>query len=131
MSLIERVVPLPEAGPDSVRYVADGVWCRCLCAERGTDLQRVLRAGATRANLLAVIADHWSSRRDQGAVDRLALAEAQQAQPVHISRRDPHQEMHTRTRQFKPMGRPTSTGRPVVSHATRLACRAIQQEGTG
>jgi cyclic pyranopterin phosphate synthase len=71
------------------------MWYRCLYAATGTDLRGPLRKGNDRVALSRLIADRWRDRRDQGAVDRAALA-VRSAVPVDILRRDPHQEMHTR-----------------------------------
>jgi GTP 3',8-cyclase len=78
---------------DRSRVTADGMWYRCLYARSGTDLRGVLRSGA---DLRDLIAAQWTERRDQGAVDRVALADRRAPTPVQILRRDPHQEMHTR-----------------------------------
>ncbi|HUR77003.1 MAG TPA: GTP 3',8-cyclase MoaA [Acidimicrobiales bacterium] len=84
------------AACDRSRVTADGVWYRCLYAVDGTDLRTPLRAGATVEELTALIADVWSQRADQGAVDRLGAPAREASVPVTLLRRDPHLEMHTR-----------------------------------
>jgi cyclic pyranopterin phosphate synthase len=81
---------------DRSRVTADGRWYRCLYATHGDDLRGALRRGATGGELRDRIVAGWSGRRDQGAVDRLALGDARAATPVEVTRRDPHREMHTR-----------------------------------
>ena len=81
---------------DRSRVTADGRWYRCLYAAEGTDLRAPIRGGVSRAELRELLTSVWSERTDQGAVDRLALAEARSATPVEVTRRDPHREMHTR-----------------------------------
>ncbi len=84
------------ASCDRARLTADGTWYRCLYAATGSDLRAALRNGATRGELRDRIVEEWSERDDQGAVDRLALAERRTPVPVQVLRRDPHREMHTR-----------------------------------
>lgn len=81
---------------DRSRVTADGMWYRCLYAAAGTDLRRPLREGGGVGELRRIIAATWADRRDQGAVDRLALPHRGAAVPVTLLRRDPHLEMHTR-----------------------------------
>jgi GTP 3',8-cyclase len=81
---------------DRSRVTADGVWYRCLYATDGTDLRSPLRAGASTESLAALIADTWSQRADQGAVERLGVTQRDASVPVTLLRRDPHLEMHTR-----------------------------------
>jgi cyclic pyranopterin phosphate synthase len=81
---------------DRSRVTADGMWFHCLYAAAGTDLRGALRSGADRHDLRHLIATAWTTRRDQGAVDRLALAEHRTSLPLRILRHDPHREMHTR-----------------------------------
>ena len=81
---------------DRSRVTADGRWYHCLYAPDGTDLRAPIRAGVGRDGLRDLLAAGWTDRRDQGAVDRLALADARSATPVEVTRRDPHREMHTR-----------------------------------
>jgi cyclic pyranopterin phosphate synthase len=84
------------AACDRSRVTADGVWYRCLYAVDGTDLRSPLRAGATVADMTALVAGVWSQRTDQGAVDRVGTSERDVSVPVALLRRDPHLEMHTR-----------------------------------
>jgi cyclic pyranopterin phosphate synthase len=81
---------------DRSRVTADGVWYRCLYANDGTDLRTPLRAGASIDEMAALLADVWSQRTDQGAVDRLGAPSREASVPVTLLRRDPHLEMHTR-----------------------------------
>jgi cyclic pyranopterin phosphate synthase len=81
---------------DRSRLTADGLWYRCLYAAGGTDLRALLRGGASDEALRRTIAETWSARADQGAVDRLRLADRRAFVPVTSLKRDPHLEMHTR-----------------------------------
>jgi cyclic pyranopterin phosphate synthase len=81
---------------DRSRVTADGQWLLCLYAERGIDLRAPLRAGATDAEIAALVRDTWLGRTDRGAEERLALAERQPLYQVNGLRADPHREMHTR-----------------------------------
>ncbi|MAF67346.1 MAG: GTP 3',8-cyclase MoaA [Planctomycetes bacterium] len=81
---------------DRSRLTADGQWFRCLYALEGTDLRGPLRAGASRAQLEALILAGWKSRADRGAEERKALARRDAALTAESGRDDPHLEMHTR-----------------------------------
>jgi cyclic pyranopterin phosphate synthase len=81
---------------DRSRVTADGMWYRCLYAQTGTNLRSVLRGGASFDELRDLVATTWPGRRDQGAVDRMALTPRQSAVPVDLLKRHPHLEMHTR-----------------------------------
>jgi GTP 3',8-cyclase len=81
---------------DRSRLTADGLWYLCLYAAGGTDLRGPLRAGATPAELRAIIAGGWQARDDRGAEQRLQLGERQAFVPMNALRKDPHLEMHTR-----------------------------------
>ena len=65
-------------------------------AERGIDLRRALRAGASPADLATLIRRGWEARTDRGAEERLALGERRAFVPIRDLLRDPHLEMHTR-----------------------------------
>jgi GTP 3',8-cyclase len=84
------------ASCDRSRVTADRIWYRCLYAQRGTDLRSPMRGGAGDEELRQILAAAWRARRDQGAVDRLALRRERSAVRVTLLRRDPHLEMHTR-----------------------------------
>jgi cyclic pyranopterin phosphate synthase len=84
------------ASCDRSRVTADGMWYRCLYAQTGTDLRSPIRGGASDDELRQILAAVWRDRRDQGAVDRLALRCDRSAVPVTLLRHDPHLEMHTR-----------------------------------
>ena len=81
---------------DRSRLTADGMWYTCLYATRGTDLRRVLRAGASGVELAALVRHVWEGRADRGAEARLAARDRGALIPVDSLRRDPHLEMHTR-----------------------------------
>jgi cyclic pyranopterin phosphate synthase len=82
---------------DRSRLTADGMWYLCLYATHGIDLRGPLRAGASAADLRALIAGGWQARADRGAEVRLALGERRAFVPVQdLLRKDPHLEMHTR-----------------------------------
>jgi cyclic pyranopterin phosphate synthase len=81
---------------DRSRLTADGMWYRCLYAASGTDLRALVRGGADDDQVLARIAGDWEARADQGAEDRLQLADRRAFIPVSSLKRDPHLEMHTR-----------------------------------
>jgi len=81
---------------DRSRLTADGLWYLCLYATRGLDLRGVLRAGASREELLSLIRSTWQGRRDRGAEERLALPARRPLIQIGELKRDPHLEMHTR-----------------------------------
>ena len=81
---------------DRSRLTADGMWYLCLYAPSGIDLRGPLRAGATPAEMAAVIRHAWENRRDRGAEARLASRDRSPLIPIDTLRRDPHLEMHTR-----------------------------------
>jgi cyclic pyranopterin phosphate synthase len=82
---------------DRARLTADGHLLLCLYAPSGLDLRTPLRAGASDAELSALIAAAWRGRADRGAEARLtAAAERTALYPLEGLRADPHREMHTR-----------------------------------
>ena len=81
---------------DRSRLTADGMWYLCLYASQGIDLRGALRAGATPAEIAAIITRAWENRRDRGAEARLASRDRSPLIPIDSLRRDPHLEMHTR-----------------------------------
>jgi len=81
---------------DRARLTADGQLFTCLYATKGVDLRGPLRAGATDAELAALIGTVWRARRDRGAEARLALADRTSFIPRDALRAEPHLEMHTR-----------------------------------
>jgi GTP 3',8-cyclase len=81
---------------DRSRLTADGVWYRCLYATRGTDLRTPLRAGMSADDLLALLQQEWSQRKDRGAEDRLAMRDRSPLIPASSLKKNPHLEMHTR-----------------------------------
>ena len=63
-------------------------------AELPVDLRTPLREGR---EIDSLIRSHWIQRRDQGAVERLALRESRKPfASVQELRAEPHLEMHTR-----------------------------------
>jgi cyclic pyranopterin phosphate synthase len=81
---------------DRARLTADGVLYLCLYATRGLDLRAPLRAGASDADLSALITATWQARTDRGAEARLGVPDRRPLIPVSSLKRDPHLEMHTR-----------------------------------
>jgi GTP 3',8-cyclase len=81
---------------DRARLTADGVLYLCLYATRGLDLRAPLRAGASDAELSALITASWQARADRGAETRLGVPDRRPLIPVSSLKRDPHLEMHTR-----------------------------------
>jgi cyclic pyranopterin phosphate synthase len=81
---------------DRARLTADGVLYLCLYATRGLDLRAPLRAGASDADLSALITSTWQARADRGAEARLGVPDRRPLIPVSSLKRDPHLEMHTR-----------------------------------
>ena len=81
---------------DRSRLTADGLWYLCLYANRGVDLRKALRSGASPGELAALIGSVWERRTDRGAEVRLAARDRAPLIPVDTLRRDPHLEMHTR-----------------------------------
>jgi cyclic pyranopterin phosphate synthase len=84
------------AACDRSRLTADGLWLLCLYARGGLDLRHPLREGATRDELVNLIATVWSMRADRGAEERLASPARDVLIPVAALKRDAHLEMHTR-----------------------------------
>ena len=81
---------------DRSRLTADGMWYRCLYATSGTNLRMPVRGGASDEELLRLVTDSWQARADQGAEDRLRMADRRAFVPITSLKRDPHLEMHTR-----------------------------------
>ena len=81
---------------DRARLTADGQLFTCLYATRGTDLRGPLRAGASDAEMAALIGGAWGTRADRGAEARLAVAERTSFVTRDTLRARPHLEMHTR-----------------------------------
>jgi cyclic pyranopterin phosphate synthase len=81
---------------DRSRLTADGLWYLCLYAPAGTDVRKVLRAGASDEELAELIRSTWSRRADRGAETRLASGDRSPLIPLERLKRDPHLEMHTR-----------------------------------
>jgi len=81
---------------DRARLTADGRLFTCLYATEGFDLRAPVRAGATAADLAALLDAHWSARRDRGAEDRLRTRDRAALATAEALRQNPHLEMHTR-----------------------------------
>ncbi len=82
---------------DRARLTADGTFFTCLYARQGLDLRTPLRAGASAAELGALLERAWRVRRDRGAEERLGLHDARKPlADVAELRTAPHLEMHTR-----------------------------------
>ena len=81
---------------DRARLTADGMWFTCLYAETGTDLRRLVRAGASDEDLRAKIIEVWAARRDRGAEVRAGMEERTPLAEQTSLRENPHLEMHTR-----------------------------------
>jgi cyclic pyranopterin phosphate synthase len=81
---------------DRSRLTADGLWLTCLYAHGGVDLRKLLRGGATRAEIAAAIAARWPAREDRGAEKRLEERARGPLAPLERLRGDPHLEMHVR-----------------------------------
>ena len=81
---------------DRARLTADGQLITCLYATSGTDLRGPLRAGASDADLTAIVRRVWAARTDRGAEARLSV-EGRTSFVAHDAlRARPHLEMHTR-----------------------------------
>jgi cyclic pyranopterin phosphate synthase len=81
---------------DRSRVTADGTWFLCLYADNGVDLRGPLRAGASDAELSALIRQTWADREDRGAERRLDGSARGILYQVESLRADPRREMHTR-----------------------------------
>jgi len=81
---------------DRARLTADGHLLTCLYADSGLDLRAPLRAGATDAELAALLRDTWAARADRGAEQRAARPARGALYQLETLRADPRKEMHTR-----------------------------------
>ncbi len=81
---------------DRARLTADGQLLTCLYATSGVDLRGPLRAGATDAELAAIVRGVWQAREDRGAEARLAVAGRTSFIARDALKARPHLEMHTR-----------------------------------
>lgn len=81
---------------DRARLTADGMFYTCLYAADGFPLREHLRAGASPADLAALIARRWSARTDRGAEIRHEQRHRTIFLPLAVLRADPHLEMHLR-----------------------------------
>jgi cyclic pyranopterin phosphate synthase len=81
---------------DRARLTADGHLLTCLYADAGLDLRAPLRAGASDADLAALIRATWAARSDRGAEARATGPERGALYQLATLRADPRKEMHTR-----------------------------------
>ena len=81
---------------DRARLTADGTLFTCLYAHSGLDLREVVRAGASDAQLHAVIERCWSARSDRGAEQRLGMDHRGPLVSVEALIQNPRLEMHKR-----------------------------------
>jgi GTP 3',8-cyclase len=81
---------------DRGRLTADGRFYGCLYAADGLDLREPLRAGASDAELAALLTTTWQARADRGAEERLRITHRGVLAAAAELRADPHLEMHTR-----------------------------------
>jgi cyclic pyranopterin phosphate synthase len=81
---------------DRGRLTADGRFYGCLYAADGLDLREPLRAGASDAELAALLTATWQARADRGAEERLRITHRGVLAAAAELRADPHLEMHTR-----------------------------------
>ncbi|GMR24079.1 MAG: GTP 3',8-cyclase MoaA [Acidobacteriota bacterium] len=81
---------------DRSRLTADGLWYLCLYAQKGIDLRREIRRGATDEELTALVTTAWQARDDRGAEVRRELSDRNTPVEIEGLRKDPHLEMHTR-----------------------------------
>ena len=81
---------------DRARLTADGMWYLCLYARSGLDLKRLVRGGASAAEIESAIARVWNHREDRGAERRLASEDRGPLAGASELKNDPHLEMHTR-----------------------------------
>ena len=81
---------------DRSRVTADGHLYTCLYATQGLDLRAPLRAGASVADLAALVGAQWAGRRDRGAEDRLRIRDRAALVSADTLRQNPRLEMHTR-----------------------------------
>ena len=84
------------AACDRSRVTADGRWYGCLYARDGVDLRAPLRAGASDAEIRALLTGLWTQRADHGAEERLAKEGRTAAASREELARDHHLEMHKR-----------------------------------
>jgi cyclic pyranopterin phosphate synthase len=81
---------------DRSRLTADGQWYLCLYARIGLDLKKLVRGGASTADIAARIASAWRARAERGAEERSAAHERGPLASAEVLRGAPHLEMHTR-----------------------------------
>ncbi len=59
------------------RLTADGKFVTCLFAHTGYDLKKLMRGGASDAEVLDVLQTIWGKRRDRYSEERLAALQSQ------------------------------------------------------
>ncbi|MBN2243126.1 MAG: GTP 3',8-cyclase MoaA [Acidobacteria bacterium] len=68
-------------GCTRARLTADGKLVLCLFSDKGFDLKRLLRGGATDGELVAAIRSLWSARRDRYSEERLEAMNSGEYRP--------------------------------------------------
>ena len=81
---------------DRGRLTADGMFYKCLYGQDGLDLKKLLRQGATDAEMAAALVQSWSTRTDRAAEERAGSGDRHALFQIDELREDPHREMHTR-----------------------------------
>ena len=81
---------------DRGRLTADGMFYKCLYGQEGLDLKKLLRQGATDAEMAAALVQSWSTRTDRAAEERAGSGDRHALFQIDELREDPHREMHTR-----------------------------------
>ncbi len=81
---------------DRARITADGTLYTCLYGESGVDLRSILRGPAGIHGVEHILERTWSSRRDQGAVERTQINDRSAWVSIDRLRQEPRLEMHTR-----------------------------------
>ena len=81
---------------DRSRITADGMWYHCLYSPSGISLREHLRKDDGQGKLENLITQHWTTRKDQGAKERLLADNRGPLIPLSQLKRNPRLEMHTR-----------------------------------
>jgi cyclic pyranopterin phosphate synthase len=81
---------------DRSRLTADGTWYLCLYAQKGVDLRKPLRDGASAEELAELLRSGWGGRTERGAEERLSAEQRGALLGKEALASDPRLEMHTR-----------------------------------